>query len=266
MKSMLVICNAILAFVMSAMNTSAGEDNNLVKINLYDKELAGPDILVTLPDGKKFRALIPEFINGYKGMVHVVPSEWAKNANGGLTGKLKLPEFMNVLIILRPGKYFIDVTLEYTNTSSETLNNLFTDICFDFKGAMNTDFLPEVLKESRSQSGEYFFSKVASAGALVLHHGKWIKYKADKKSRQNAANVPDIPVLICKSLESDKFAFQMWDKPLSSNPWINYENACMHLMPALCESLAPGKTIKLHGKMGISSNGIEEIEQLYKKL
>jgi hypothetical protein len=248
-----------------AVHVKPGENEDRVRIGLYGG-LSGSDIMVTMRDGKKFRVLVPEFISGHNGVTHVLPVKWKKDAKGGLSGMMKLPSFMDVSISLRPGEYYIDMTLAFTNRSSRIMKNLSSDICMDFKASQNTDFIPKVASESRSESGEYFFSKVAGPGALVFQKDKWVTYDADKKSRRNSKRSLDIPVLICKSPTSKKVAFQMWSRPLASNPWINYENACMHLMPTLGDSLGVGKTIALRGKAGISPNGIEKIMTLYKSM
>ncbi len=61
------------------------------------------------------------------------------------------------------------------------------------------------------------------------------------------------------------WAYLLWDAPCLP-PWVNDANACLHLQPLVSESLAPGASAAIRGRVGISTEGLEEIWGRYGEL
>ena len=59
--------------------------------------------------------------------------------------------------------------------------------------------------------------------------------------------------------------FVMSDAP-AKEPWINDQNACMHLKPRFSASLAPGASATVRCRIGISRRGLEDVWGLYREL
>lgn len=238
------------------------KDEKVAEISFQSASQPCADIIVMLPEqhAPSFRALLPEVVTGcpHKGHFHTNPVEWKREKNDSWSGMIVFKGYGRILISLVPRDYYVEIMWTLENLSAKPLKRTVLNFCFNVNngggGWANREFLPKS-RLNRTEDGEYWHSRVARKGAYVHRAGSW----------RNEPEAIDASILVIANEVKDRYAFQMWDKPVEGQ-WINDANACMHLQPVLCESLGVGEKAVIRGRMGISSKGLEEIWLLYQGL
>ncbi len=271
MRSKLAI-GAWLAMAVVALGwpeQAKAEQAKVAEIGFHSASRPCADIVVTLPQqhAPSFRALLPEEVTGCplpgKGFFHTEPGfEWKKGDRGSWSGTIEIEDFGRIQISLVPRDYYVEITWTLENLSAKPLKKTSLNFCFNVNNAgsggrswANREFLPKS-RLNREEDGEFWHDRVAHKGAYVHSAGRWI-------NEPTAAL--DASILVIANQAGNRYAFQMWDKPVPST-WINTGNACMHLKPVLCDSLGVGETAVMRGRMGISPKGLEPIWRLYQGL
>jgi hypothetical protein len=239
-------------------------DEKVAEIRFQSASQPCADIVVVLPEqhAPSFRALLPEFVTGcpHGPFFHTNPVQWERGEHGSWSGMIEFKGYGRILISLVPRDYYVDITWTLENLSTKPLKRTVLDFCFGVNngggGWANREFLPKS-RLNRGEDGTYWHSRVARKGAYVHSAGSW---------RNDPKATLDTSILVIANEVKDRYAFQMWDKPVQARPWINNANACMHLQPVLCESLGVGEKAVIRGRMGISPKGLEQIWLLYQSL
>ena len=124
----------------------------------------------------------------------------------------------------------------------------------------NHDFLPES-RLDRGEDGRYWYERVAVPGAFVRAGGRWVSFI--KRSADGSA--VDAALLAVNNASNTATIFVMSDAS-AKEPWINDQNACMHLKPCFSASLAPDETATVHCRIGVSRRGLEDVWRQYREL
>ncbi|MCH2211594.1 MAG: hypothetical protein MK110_09845 [Fuerstiella sp.] len=238
-------------------------DPNIAEISFRSTSRPCADIIVTLPEqyAPSFRVLLPEDVSGcpHPGYFHVNPVEWKREEHGSWSGMIKFKDYGRILISLVPRDYYVEVIWTLENLSPRPLQRTVLNFCFNVNngggGWANREFLPKS-RLDRIEDGEYWHNQLANKGTFVHRAGNW---------RNEPEGTLDASILVIANEVRDRYAFQMWDKPVE-DPWINNGNACMHLRAVLCESLGVGEQAVIRGRIGISSRGLDEIWLLHQSL
>lgn len=251
--------------------------SRVIKLTFFAEPPSG-DLVATLPGAgaPAFRFLVPEWINSdnldvlkrahaivsWGGPFHTAPQKWTTNGSGTLRGVLTFTNLFEAITVVEPHEEFVAIKWELRNLTAEPWQNPRTDFCMNLNAGggqwANKAFLP-ASKLDRNEDGAYWHDHVASRGAYVHSGGQWIKL-ADANDKPL-----DASVIAVANEQDEVFVFMMWNVPVTE-PWINHENACMHLRPQLGKVLEPGKSVTIHGREGMTRKGLAEVWRLYGEL
>ena len=244
-------------------NSAKQVDEQLEKISFWSPSRPCADVIVTLPNqhAPSFRALLPEFVTDlpHSRYFHTNPVDWKEQEGGSWSGTIEFKNFGKIVISLLPREYYVEITWTLENLSTSPLKKTVLDFCFNANNGggswANQEFLPSS-RMNRKEDGKYWHDRVARKGTYVHSAGGWSQ---DPNAQLDAS------VLVIVNEAKDRYAFQMWNKPVVGT-WVNRANACMHLKPVLCESLGVGEKAEIRGRMGISREGLEQVWHLYQSL
>ncbi len=248
-----------------------------MKLTFFAQPPTG-DFVATLPGAATpaFRFLVPEWINAdsfdvlkraqsilsWSGPFHTAPQTWTTDTQGTLHGVLIVTNLLQAITVVEPHEEFVAIKWELRNLTDITWEHPRTDFCMGVNAGggqwANKTFLP-LSKLDRQEDGAYWHDRVAARGAYIHSGGQWIKF-ADAKDKPL-----DATIIAVANEKDETFAFMIWDVPAPA-PWINNENACMHLRPQLGDKIAPGRIAALRGREGITPKGLAEIWRLYQEL
>jgi len=243
--------------------TSTHTGNRVAEIAFHTPSRPCADIEVSLPgqETPSFRALLPERVTGcpYKGFFHTEPVTWHQGDDGAWLGAISFEGFGRIEISLVPHSYYVEIVWTLENRSTNPLPRTVLDFCFGVNNGggdwANRAFLPQS-QGVRAADGAYWHDQVAYEGTFVHSAGHWVN---EPQAQLDAS------ILVVANEAKDRFAFQMWDKPIVST-WVNDANACMHLRPTLSETLDVGEQVTIRGCMGISIVGLEQLWHLYQNI
>ena len=235
--------------------------------------------MVTLPGdiSPSFRLLVPEWISASNIDIlaevrkhsaqpkpfHTVPGVWKEEKNGVWVGVETFPKVMEFRVFLTPKGNYIDITWEIRNLSQVPFEDLHADYCVNVNAGggkwVNRQFLPHSTLD-RHEDGKYWYDIVASKGAYIYFDGRLVPF-----SPTDSLDAPIDGLITVLNEAQTKQIFLMWDSK-ALTPFINNENACMHLRPLVSKYLAPGSVAIIHGRAGISSGKNKELLKLYHSL
>ena len=234
------------------------------------------DLTVTLPGWTtpSLRMLLPEWISAANvdpmaeidtpASLHTVPGQWRADDRGGWTGVQTHPGAVEIRTRIEPHAYYVDLTITLRNLSRESYEELRADYCVNVNagggGWANREFLVESRRD-RAEDGRYWYEHVAAKGAHVHAGGQWIRLF----NRGEHPPPLDAGVIAVTNEDGNATVFMMWNTPVLE-PFVNDTNACMHLRPLLSRSLAPGESATIHGRIGVTRDGRQDIRNLYTAL
>ena len=225
------------------------------------------DVTLAQDNSPAFRVLLPEWIRGngiqHSKVFHVIPGKW-KSTGSVVAGQFAVDEQLAISVVIEGRSCAIDVRLAVVNTSDRQMTDLWADICTSVNhlpgnpGWCNRQFLP-ALELDRNVQGRYWYEKVTPTRLFALTGPGWVRMHPQPDA-PDASSVPlysfdpspaaDAHACAVESVNGRLFFFQVWQSPCR---WCTPcpGNACMHLQPFLTDSLAPGTSVVIRGRIGI---------------
>ena len=267
------------AYAENVLNKEqSAEDKVLIA---FTGESGCADLIVKLSgcETPAFRMLLPELITAdnlkaavgteelkrfHKTFLHTVAGEWRVDDDGTWVGVQTHPGVLEITTRVVPHSYYVGLTVTLRNLTGEPLNNLRANYCLGVNagggGWANYEFLPKSTLE-RVEDGQYWYQNVAQKGAYIHAGGKWVRLFNSKGN----PDLTDAGIIAINNEAGTATVFMTWKAPVLT-PWINNASACMHLRPQVSPLLMPDESATIHGHMGQTSGGLDDVWRLYQKL
>jgi len=241
----------------------------MMKLRQQTADCADFDILLPGDETPAFRVLLPELItaDGLDGkdspLFHTIPGTWSLR-DDRMSGTFTTPHPLTVFVSMHLRESDIAVALAVRNDTQNTLTNVEANVCLSpnhlpgHPGWYNPRFIPE-MEPDRDAQGRCWYAELTPRRLQVLTSAGWGEMHAHPRHPDPDAVPPydftpsrqaDAVACAIPSLDMTSYLFQAWSSPcryIAPFPG----NACMHLLPQMAETLAPGAAAVVYGLIGI---------------
>lgn len=229
--------------------------------------LAPETIAIASGDAGGFRA-IP------RGTMHTIPGRMVSEGEAAAV-EHTFAKLMATRTVLRPRRTYVEVELTVRNLSESTWNDVRAEFCLGFNRLpgkspwANQVYFPGVALD-RDVQGALWFGKLSPRRLKYYEGGRWLPLHpspADPDpARFPAYNQPfkDLRPASIVALEPElgqPQIFLLFDAPAEARAPFK-GNACLHLIPRMAQTLAPGDSATVRGKAGFHGRSLADLVQL----
>ncbi|MHB0938226.1 MAG: hypothetical protein ACYC6A_17685 [Armatimonadota bacterium] len=238
-----------------------------MKLRQQTADCADFDVFVH-GDDAAFRVLLPKLItaeglNGESPLLHTIPGTWSLR-DDRMSGTFTTPHPLTVFVSMHLRGTDMAVALAVRNDTTHPLANVEGNVCLSPNhlpgqpGWYNPRFIPEMAPD-RDAQGRCWYTELTPGRLQVLTVAGWGEMHAHPRQPDPDAVPPycfapsartDAAACAVPSLDGTRFLFQAWSCPcryIAPFPG----NACMHLLPTMADTLAPGAAAVVYGLIGI---------------
>lgn len=253
--------------------------NHTVTISQPHGPTGDLDVLI---EGKpSFRLLLPEFvaaederwpIGDPQAFVHLIRGSWSRE-NGRLKGVTKVGSDLQLTVEVQPDDVHVLLHLKVTNVSDRTIKNVTANFCAGVNRLpatspwSNRSIMPADIALNRAAQGRYWYEKITPRGLQAWNGRAWFPVhlrprdpdasKVEPYAAKRSA-VPDTRACAVPSLDGKSLFYLSWNVPcFTVAPF--HGNACMHLLPRVAPTLAPGESATIVGAAGIFRGSRDEL-------
>jgi hypothetical protein len=229
--------------------------------------LAPETIAIAAQEPGGFRA-IP------RGTMHTIPGRMLRE-DAAVIVEHTFSGMMASRTVLRPRRTYVEVELTVRNLSESTWHNLRAEFCLGFNRLpakspwSNQIFFPGVALD-RDVQGALWFSRMSPRRLKFYDDGRWLPLHPSPEDPDPARFPPynqpfqDLRRASIVALErqaEQPQLFLLFDAPAEAREPFK-GNACLHLIPRLAQTLAPGGSATVQGKAGFHGRSLTDLVRL----
>jgi hypothetical protein len=209
-----------------------------------------------------------------RGTMHTIPGRLAREG-GAVTVEHTFANVMTSRTMLRPRKTYVEVELTIRNLSEYTWHNVRAEFCLGFNRLpakspwSNQVFFPGVPLD-RDVQGALWFGRISPHRLEYYSNGRWLPLHPNPgdpdPARYPAYNQPfsglrPASIVALEPQADQPQMFLLFGAPAEvREPFKG--NACMHLIPQLAQTLAPGDSATVRGKAGFHGRSLADLVRL----